>query len=56
MRFRLQTNLKKKAIENGENIQPNKAASCGRELLKSIARALILWSPSNIEQKMFVLG
>jgi hypothetical protein len=39
MRFRLQTNLKKKAIENGEKIQPNKAASCGRELLKSIARA-----------------
>jgi hypothetical protein len=33
MRFRLQTNLKKKAIENGEKIQPNKAASCGRELL-----------------------
>jgi hypothetical protein len=27
----LQTNLKKKAIENGEKIQPNTAASCGRE-------------------------
>jgi hypothetical protein len=49
MRFRLQTNLKKKAIENGEKIQPNKAASCGRELLRSIARhisELILWSQS----------
>jgi hypothetical protein len=27
----LQTNLKKKAIENGEKIQPNTAASCSRE-------------------------
>jgi hypothetical protein len=42
--------FKKESNWNREKIQPNTAASCGRELLKSIAQRikkdLILWSQS----------
>jgi hypothetical protein len=38
-RFRLSVNIKKRVIENGDKIQPNKSPPCGRELLKSIAKA-----------------
>jgi hypothetical protein len=51
MRFRLQTNLKKKAIENGEKIQPNKAASCGRELLIDCSAHLRINTVESIEYR-----
>jgi hypothetical protein len=40
LRGRLSGNLKRRVIENGEKLQPNKSSGCGRQLLKEIAKAM----------------
>jgi hypothetical protein len=41
LRGRLSGNLKRRVIENGEKLQPNKSSGCGRQLLKEIAKAML---------------